>query len=82
MLLWQFYTVTRSKPGEAKIRYFGVLVVINEDVSCSEVPEFGQYGKTQCQDEFKNLSGCVLKILTAGRIFQISIACFFVVALD
>ena len=22
--------------------------------------------KTQCQDEFRNLSGCVLKILTAG----------------
>jgi len=30
--------------------------------------------KTQCQDEFRNLSGCVLKILTAGRILQISIA--------
>ena len=29
---------------------------------------------TQCQDEFRNLSGCVLKILTAGRILQISIA--------
>ena len=30
--------------------------------------------KTQCQDEFRNLSGCVIKILTAGRILQISIA--------
>ena len=30
--------------------------------------------KTQCQDEFRNLSECVLKILTAGRILQISIA--------
>ena len=29
---------------------------------------------TQCQDEFMNMSGCVLKILTAGRILQISIA--------
>ena len=29
---------------------------------------------TQCQDEFRNLSGCVLKILTGGRILQISIA--------
>ena len=29
---------------------------------------------TQCQDEFRNLSGCVLKILTAGRMLQISIA--------
>ena len=29
---------------------------------------------TQCQDEFRNLSGCVLKILTACRILQISIA--------
>ena len=29
---------------------------------------------TQCQDEFRNLSGCVIKILTAGRILQISIA--------
>ena len=28
---------------------------------------------TQCQDEFRNLSGCVLKILTTGRILQISI---------
>ena len=30
--------------------------------------------QTQCQDDFRNLSGCVLKILTAGRILQISIA--------
>ena len=30
--------------------------------------------KTQCQDEFRNLSGCVLKILTASRMLQISIA--------
>ena len=30
--------------------------------------------KTQCQDEFRNLSGCVIKILTAGRILQISIS--------
>ena len=30
--------------------------------------------KTQCQDEFRNLSGCVIKILTAGKILQISIA--------
>ena len=30
--------------------------------------------KTQCQDEFRNLSGCVIKILTGGRILQISIA--------
>ena len=29
---------------------------------------------TQCQDEFRNLSGCVIKILTGGRILQISIA--------
>ena len=29
---------------------------------------------TQCQDEFRNLSGCVIKILTAGRILQISIS--------
>ena len=29
---------------------------------------------TQCQDEFRNLSGCVLKFLTACRILQISIA--------
>ena len=29
---------------------------------------------TQCQDEFRNLSGCVIKILTASRILQISIA--------
>ena len=29
---------------------------------------------TQCQDDFRNLSGRVLKILTAGRILQISIA--------
>merc|ERR1712141_797302 len=35
---------------------------------------FGFYVKTQCQDEFRNLSGRVLKILTAGRILQISIA--------
>ena len=28
----------------------------------------------QCQDEFRNLSECVLKILTAVRILQISIA--------
>ena len=28
----------------------------------------------ECQDEFRNLSGCVIKILTAGRILQISIA--------
>ena len=30
--------------------------------------------RTQCQDEFRNLSGCVIKILTGGRILQISIA--------
>ena len=30
--------------------------------------------KTQCQDEFRNLSGCVIKILTGGRILQISIS--------
>ena len=30
--------------------------------------------KTQCQDEFRNLSGCVIKIMTGGRILQISIA--------
>ena len=29
---------------------------------------------TQCQDEFRNLSGCVLKILAGGRILQMSIA--------
>merc|ERR1719479_115956 len=29
---------------------------------------------TQCQDEFRNLSGCVIKILTGGRILQISIS--------
>ena len=29
---------------------------------------------TQCQDEFRNLSGCVLEILTADRILQILIA--------
>ena len=29
---------------------------------------------TQCQDEFRNLSGYVIKILTAGKILQISIA--------
>ena len=28
--------------------------------------------QTQCQDDFRNLSGCVLKILTASRILQIS----------
>ena len=33
-----------------------------------------KFVKTQCQDEFRNLSGCVIKILTAGRILQISIA--------
>ena len=34
--------------------------------------------KTQCQDEFRNLSGCVIKILTAGRIYVVSryIVCF------
>ena len=25
----------------------------------------GEKGKTQCQDEFRNLSGCVLKILNS-----------------
>ena len=30
--------------------------------------------RTQCQDEFRNLSGCVIKILTGGRILQIAIA--------
>ena len=29
---------------------------------------------TQCQDEFRNLSGCVTKILAGGRILQIWIA--------
>ena len=29
---------------------------------------------TQCQDEFRNLSGCVIKILTVSRMLQISIA--------
>ena len=29
---------------------------------------------TQCQDEFRYLSGCVKKILTASRMLQISIA--------
>ena len=30
--------------------------------------------KTQCQDEFRSLSGCVPEILTACRMLQISIA--------
>ena len=38
-------------------------------IECAIVP-----GTTQCQDEFRNLSGCVIKILTGGRILQISIA--------
>ena len=33
-----------------------------------------QLGRTQCQDKFRNLSGCVICHLTAGRILQISIA--------
>ena len=32
------------------------------------------YIKMQCQDEFRNLSGCVIRILTACRMLQISIA--------
>ena len=29
---------------------------------------FGDDDKTQCKDEFRNLSGCVTEILTASRI--------------
>ena len=38
-------------------------------------PLFGLFLiKTQCQDEFRSLSGCVHEILTACRMLQISIA--------
>ena len=36
--------------------------------------QFIFFFRTECRDEFRNLSGCVLKILTACRILQISIA--------
>ena len=39
-----------------------------------KIETFWDVHTTQCQDEFRNLSGCVIKILTAGRILQISIS--------
>ena len=48
---------------------------LNACVLCvPEIIQSLQSLTTQCQDEFKNLPGCVLKILTACRILQISIA--------
>ena len=45
-----------------------MMIIIQEKAICKFA------GMTQCRDEFRNLSECVMKILTACRILQISIA--------
>ena len=68
----------RSKAQTTKPRYFGCTIQeknLNACVLCvPEIIQILQSLTTQCQDEFRNLSGCVIKILTGGRILQISIA--------
>ena len=56
---------------------FGSMREDNEFADVTLACEDGQQieaHKTQCQDEFRSLSGCVPEILTACRMHQISIA--------
>ena len=45
-----------------------MMIIIQEKAICKFA------GMTQCPDEFRNLSECVMKILTACRMLQILIA--------
>ena len=64
----------KSAQKEIQIKYLGKSAFpMDKNIACTAQHSY-QISKTQCQDEFRNLSRCVLKILTAGRILQISIA--------